>query len=156
MSGTFAAGGCGAKKSRNREVFMNENRKGVYPTMITPFAKEGGVDFKGVEALTEWYWKKGCDGIFAVCQSGEIFYLTLNERVEIAKTVVDTARKLAEKDKSRKPMTILVSGHISSSFDDQVAELNAMGALTVQKKGAIPSLHTRAGLEEFLRSGARR
>ena len=41
---------------------MNENRKGVYPTMITPFAKEGGVDFKGVEALTEWYWKKGCDG----------------------------------------------------------------------------------------------
>ena len=30
--------------------------------MITPFAKEGGVDFKGVEALTEWYWKKGCDG----------------------------------------------------------------------------------------------
>ena len=31
---------------------------------------------------------------------------------------------------------------------------NAMGVLTVQKKGAIPSLHTRAGLEEFLRSGA--
>lgn len=124
--------------------------------MITPFAKEGGVDFKGVEALTEWYWKKGCDGIFAVCQSGEIFYLTLNERVEIAKTVVDTARKLAEKDKSRKSMTIVVSGHISSSFDDQAAELNAMGVLTVQKKGAIPSLHTRAGLEEFLRSGARR
>lgn len=124
--------------------------------MITLFAKEGGVDFKGVEALTEWYWKKGCDGIFAVCQSGEIFYLTLNERVEIAKTVVDTARKLAEKDKSRKSMTIVVSGHISSSFDDQAAELNAMGALTVQKKGAIPSLHTRAELEEFLRSGARR
>lgn len=128
MNGTFAAGGCGAKKSRNREVFMNENRKGVYPTMITPFTKEGGVDFKGVEALTEWYWKKGCDGIFAVCQSSEIFYLTLNERVEIAKTVVDTARKLAEKDKSREPMTIVVSGHISSSFDDQVAELNAMAA----------------------------
>ena len=33
---------------------------------------------------------------------------------------------------------------------------DAMGALTVQKKGAIPALHTRAELEEFLRSGARR
>ena len=89
-------------------------------------------------------------------QSGEIFYLTLNERVEIAKTVVDTARKLAKKDKSRKPMTIVVSGHISSSFDDQVAELNAMACALSAKKGAIPSLHTRAELEEFLRSGARR
>ena len=74
MSGTFAAGGCGAKKSRNREVFMNENRKGVYPTMITPFAKEGGVDFKGVEALTEWYWKKGATA-YSPCASPAKFFI---------------------------------------------------------------------------------
>ena len=42
------------------------------------------------------------------------------------------------------------------SLHEAVLFGNAMGALTVQKKGAIPSLHTRAELEEFLRSGARR
>ena len=58
------------------------NKKlGVFPTMVTPYTKEGKVDYEGVQALVEWYWKKGCDGIFAVCQSSEIFFLTLEERV---------------------------------------------------------------------------
>lgn len=103
------------------------NKKlGVFPTMVTPYKKDGQVDYQGVESLVEWYWKKGCDGIFAVCQSSEIFYLTLEERVNIGKTVVEKAKELANADKSRKPMKIVVSGHISDSFDDQVEELNAM------------------------------
>lgn len=103
------------------------NKKlGVFPTMVTPYKKDGSVDYQGVNSLVEWYWKKGCDGIFAVCQSSEIFYLTLEERVNIGKTVVEKAKALANADKSRKPMKIVVSGHISDSFDDQVEELNAM------------------------------
>lgn len=103
------------------------NKKlGVFPTMVTPYKKDGSVDYQGVELLVEWYWKKGCDGIFAVCQSSEIFYLKLEERVNIGKTVVEKAKELANADKSRKPMKIVVSGHISDSFDDQVEELNAM------------------------------
>ena len=35
------------------------------------------------------------------------------------------------------------------SEEDAVAFANAMGALTVQKEGAIPSLHTRKEVEEF-------
>lgn len=103
------------------------NKKlGVFPTMITPYKKDGKVDYEGVEALVEWYWKKGCDGIFAVCQSSEIFFLTLEERVNIGKTVVDKANALAEVDKTRKPMKIVVSGHVSDSFEGQVEELTAM------------------------------
>lgn len=104
---------------------MNK-KSGVFPTMITPYAKDGSVDYKGVESLVEWYWEKGCDGIFAVCQSSEIFFLTLEERVNIGKTVVEKAKALASADKSRKPMEIVVSGHISDDFDEQVKELNAM------------------------------
>ena len=103
------------------------NKKlGVFPTMITPYTKDGRVDYQGVESLVEWYWKKGCDGIFAVCQSSEIFYLTKEERENIGKTVVEKAKALAAQDKSRKPMKIVVSGHISDAFDDQAEELNAM------------------------------
>ena len=106
------------------------NKKlGVFPTMVTPYTKEGKVDYKGVEALVEWYWKKGCDGIFAVCQSSEIFFLTLEERVNIGKTVVEKAKALAEVDKTRKPMKVVVSGHVSDSFEDQVEELTAMSGI---------------------------
>lgn len=79
-----------------------------------------------MEALVEWYYKNGCDGIFAVCQSSEIFCLTLEERVKIAKTVADKAKTLAQADNSRKPMEIVVSGHIYDSFEAQAEELNAM------------------------------
>ena len=106
------------------------NKKlGVFPTMVTPYTKEGKVDYKGVEALVEWYWKKGCDGIFAVCQSSEIFFLTLEERVNIGKTVVEKAKALAEVDRTRKPMKVVVSGHVSDSFEDQVEELTAMSGI---------------------------
>ena len=40
---------------------------GVYPTMITPY-KNGEIDYEAVDNLVEWYWKQGCDGIFAACQ----------------------------------------------------------------------------------------
>lgn len=106
------------------------NKKlGVFPTMVTPYKKDGSVDYQGVEKLVEWYWKKGCDGIFAVCQSSEIFFLTLEERVNIGTTVVEKAKSLAEQDKTRKPMKIVVSGHISDSFDNQVEELTAMSGI---------------------------
>ena len=106
------------------------NKKlGIFPTMVTPYKKDGEVDYQGVEALVEWYWKKGCDGIFAVCQSSEIFFLTLEERVKIGKTVVEKAKALAVQDKSRKPMKIVVSGHISNEFEKQVEELTAMASV---------------------------
>lgn len=102
-------------------------QSGVYPTMITPY-QNGKIDYEAVEKLVEWYWKKGCDGIFAVCQSSEILYLSLEERVQLTRTVVQCARRLAKEDQSRKPMCIVASGHISNSFEDQARELNAIAA----------------------------
>lgn len=101
---------------------------GVYPTMITPYRKSGEVDTAALEALTEWYWRQGCDGIFADCQSSEIRYLTLEERVGILRTVMGKVRELAEKDPSRPRMTVVASGHVSDAFADQVRELNAVAA----------------------------
>lgn len=100
---------------------------GVYPTMITPY-KNGAVDYEATKKLVEWYWKQGCDGIFALCLSSEIFCLTLDERVMLVRTIIQTARRLAENDQSRNPMMIVASGHISDSFEDQVTELNAIAA----------------------------
>ena len=99
---------------------------GAYPTMVTPFAADGSVDFGAVRALTEWYFEKGCEGIFASCQSSEIFELSRHDRVQLAKTVKETADKLSRENPSRVPMKVVASGHISYDREEQIAELNAV------------------------------
>ncbi len=98
--------------------------QGSYPTMITPYLDNGKIDFEAVDRLVEWYWNNNCDGIFAVCQSSEIWYLNEDERVSLANAVVKKAKELAACDHSRKAMTIVASGHVSEKRDDQIRELN--------------------------------
>ena len=102
---------------------MNYNY-GVYPTMITPYKKDGSVDFETAKKYVHWYHEKGCDGIFAICQSSEIFYLSLEERVALNKTVIETVKEI-EHSGGRK-MTVVSSGHVSDSIEDQAKELNAV------------------------------
>ncbi len=98
--------------------------RGAFPTMITPYNTDHTVDYGAVAALVEWYWKEGCGGIFASCQSSEIWFLPEDDRVKLAQVVKDTADRLAKTDKSRSPMTIVASGHVSDCRDDQIRELN--------------------------------
>ena len=65
----------------------------IFTTMITPFLENGAVDYENVKRYTEWYVSKGLTGIFAVCQSSEIFYLSLEERVAINKCVWETVQE---------------------------------------------------------------
>lgn len=97
---------------------------GAYPTMVTPYDADGKVDYTAAERLVEWYWQKGCDGIFAVCQSSEIHFLSEDDRVQLASCVRKKADALAETDKSREPMIIVASGHVSDQFEEQTRELN--------------------------------
>jgi 4-hydroxy-tetrahydrodipicolinate synthase len=133
---------------REKEIYTEEImdfkvKGGVYPTMITPY-KDGKIDYETCERLVEWYWNMGCDGIFATCQSSEIFYLTLEERVLLTRTVIKKSRELAQKDKSREPMMIVASGHVSDSFEDQVTELNAIAA---EKPDALILISNRMDIE---------
>ena len=65
--------------------------EGVWPVMITPWKEDNTPDFKALEALTNWYVEKGCDGIFAVCQSSEMHYLSAQEKLDIARCVSEGA-----------------------------------------------------------------
>ncbi|WJH33462.1 dihydrodipicolinate synthase family protein [Paenibacillus sp. CC-CFT747] len=97
--------------------------KGVWPTMITPFTDANEVDYAALEQLVGWYIRQGVDGLFAVCQSSEMFFLTLEERRQIARFVVEQA-------KGRVP--VIASGHVSDSISDQITELQAMASTGVQ------------------------
>lgn len=96
----------------------------VFATMITPYKKDGTVDCETAEKYVDWYFNNGLTGIFAVCQSSEIFYLSLEERVELNRRVYNRAKELERKIGRR--FTVVSSGHISDSLEDQVTELNAI------------------------------
>lgn len=88
---------------------------GVYPTMITPYTADNKIDYNAVEKLINWYDEKGVAGIFAICQSSEIFYLSFEERLELLKFIVKN---------SPKDMTIVASGHTADDLETQIAEAN--------------------------------
>ena len=88
---------------------------GVYPTMVTPFTADNKVDYNAVEQLIGWYTGK-VDGIFAVCQSSEMFFLSFEERLELMRFI----RAHAPKD-----MAIVASGHTADALDQQIEEAKA-------------------------------
>lgn len=98
--------------------------KDILTTMITPYKKDGSVDYETAVKYVDWYFENGLTGIFAVCQSSEIFYLTLEERVELNRRVYERAKQL-ERTSGRK-FTVVSSGHISDTLEEQAKELNAI------------------------------
>ena len=96
---------------------MKHEYRGVWPTMIAAFDEAGKLDLDANRAITEYLIGKGSDGLFAVCQSSEMFMLSTEEKVTLAKTVVEAA-------KNRVP--VIASGHTSDAIEDQIAELKAV------------------------------
>ena len=99
---------------------MKDINKGTYPTMITPYRDDNTVDYEAVKNITNWYIDNGCTGIFAVCQSSEMIYLSLDEKIKIAKTVVETVKA------SGKNVSVVASGHNSDDMNAQIEEMTAM------------------------------
>jgi len=88
---------------------------GVYPTMITPFTADNKIDYNAVEQLLEWYASKKVDGIFAICQSSEIFALDFDERLAL----IDFIMKHRPEG-----VVIVASGHCADDLDRQAYEAN--------------------------------
>ena len=90
---------------------------GVFPVMITPWKEDNTPDFKAIEELTNWYVEKGCDGIFAICQSSEMFFLSEKEKLDIARCVSETAAGRLQ---------IVASGHTACDRVTQYREIENM------------------------------
>lgn len=101
---------------------MVEIKNGVWPTMITPFTDENTVDYNALKVLIEWYIDKGVAGLFAVCQSSEMDFLSLDERIEITRFVVEQANGR---------VGVITSGHSADTTSEQIQEL-----IVINKVGA--------------------
>lgn len=95
---------------------------GIVPVMLTPFTADEQIDYPALAKLIDWYLEKGVDALFAVCQSSEMQFLSLQERVELARFVV-------QRVDGRIP--VIASGHISDDIAAQKEELLAMAQTNI-------------------------
>jgi len=83
---------------------------GSWPVMITPFNTDKSIDWSSLDNLIEWYIEAGSSGLFAVCQSSEMFYLNEEERLSLSKYVVTRVA-------NRVP--VIATGTFSEIIDEQ-------------------------------------
>lgn len=118
---------------------------GCYPTMITPFDKDNKIDFAAVKRLVEWFISKGSHGIFAVCQSSEMFHLSEQEKIDLARAVLDSADGRIK---------VIASGHTAEDIHQQVDQLGRMGELGLDAVVMVSNRLAKAteGEETFIKN----
>jgi 4-hydroxy-tetrahydrodipicolinate synthase len=82
------------------------------PVMLTPFKENGEIDFDGLGRLTELYIQAGAKGLFANCQSSEMYQLSADERLQI----VNHTLKIAD---GRVP--VVAVGNFGETIEEQAA-----------------------------------
>jgi 4-hydroxy-tetrahydrodipicolinate synthase len=105
------------KAMTNQETFA-----GVWPVMLTPFDHRREIDWTSLERLIDWYIAAGVHGLFAACQSSEIFFLSDAENAALTRFVVD-------KVDGRVP--VVASGHTANAPSQQRDQLSAIAATGV-------------------------
>ena len=84
-----------------------EQLKGVFPPLVTPFNRSGGIDFSHFRENVKNYAGTGVAGIVIAGSTGEAPYLTEQERVKL----VEAARDLV-----RPPQILIVSTGLESTL----------------------------------------
>ena len=64
----------------------------IWVAVHTPFNRDGSIDFEGVKSNVEQYVARGIDGIFCNGLFGENWSVSADERVEIARAVMEAAK----------------------------------------------------------------
>jgi len=65
---------------------------GVYTALVTPFNRDGSVDFGKLKELVEWQITSGVTGLAPVGTTGEAPTLDYDEHIRVVATVVDACR----------------------------------------------------------------
>lgn len=66
--------------------------KGIITAMVTPFHDDESLDIDSAKKMAEWLIQKGVNGLFIAGTNGEFHLLSDDEKVELTKAVVETAK----------------------------------------------------------------
>ena len=96
---------------------IDDRYRGVWPVMLTPFDEHREIDWESLRRLIDWYIAAGVDGLFANCQSSEMFFLSDAESLQLTRFVVDQVA-------GRVP--VVASGHTACGLAQQIEQLGRM------------------------------
>jgi 4-hydroxy-tetrahydrodipicolinate synthase len=65
---------------------------GVNVPIVTPLAEDQGLDLESLKNLCVYLIEKGVDGLYPCGTTGEMAYLTVDERKKVLETVLDAAK----------------------------------------------------------------
>ncbi len=105
--------------------------KKFIPVMLTPFRDNGSIDFDGLTRLTEMYLHAGVQGLFANCQSSEMYELNDEEKLQ----VVDHVMKIAGGS-----VPVVAVGNFGKTISAQAAFMNRIYEKGVQAVIIVTSL----------------
>ncbi len=113
--------------------------RGLWPVMLTSFQPDGAIDWEGVDALTDWYIASGAAGLFAVCLSSEMYVLSPEERLALARRVVA---------RSNGRVPVVATGTYGGTVEAQAAFVREMAATGVDAVVVITSRLAAADEDE--------
>lgn len=87
--------------------------------MLTPFTENNEIDIQALQELVDWYISHQVSGLFTVCQSSEMFFLSLEERLILAEHVVRLSG-------GRVP--VIASAIETASMDKHIEEIKRLAA----------------------------
>ena len=94
-----------------------EINNGVWPTLITAFTPDGDLDIAANRSIIRRAMDMGASGVFAVCQSSEMFFLSMDEKVTLANIAIEETAGRA---------SVVVSGHTADTIDGQLEEISEL------------------------------
>jgi len=68
---------------------MKKDLKGIYTALITPFNKNGSVNYDVLRQVVDYDLEHGIDGFYVSGSTAECFLLSVAERKKIVETVID-------------------------------------------------------------------
>lgn len=90
---------------------------GLYPAMITFYDENGNIDYTATKALIDFYVKGGVAGIFAVCQSSEMFFISEEDKYELGRFVVENVPGNVD---------VVVSGITGETLEEMFTQIEMM------------------------------
>jgi len=112
--------------------------KKFIPVMLTPFKNNGSIDFDGLTRLTEMYLHAGVQGLFANCQSSEMYELSDEEKLQIVNHVMKIAAA---------SVPVVAVGNFGKTIANQAEFINRIYDTGVQAVIIVTSLIATANEE---------
>ena len=100
--------------------FTSNDLRGVGVALVTPFTKEGEIDFIALEQLVNHCINGGCSYFVALGTTGETATLTLDEQPLVLKAVIQSCR-------NRVPVLAGLGGNCTQEVIDRIPRLDLEG-----------------------------